>query len=169
MLIGFFFLFVGWPDEPVYNQVSLKKITFELSADIFNVKSKGTRTDYRLFSREYENTFVIVKGSIGRGKYGEISNLKKGQTVDCYISLNAFNNLGLDEDDILVRGLSVGGQSLLSEKEFISNQGSYEKRQSILFLTIGVLFILNGLFSIPKEYTYLAVGLLFIYLLTIKT
>jgi len=155
LLFGVFILYNAWPEEPTYNERSLKKLTIELSADAHNVRGRQARSvSYRLFAKEYPNAFTIVSGSIGKGKHEEILNLRKGQIVDCYISSSAYNELGLDEEDILLRGLSVAGQSLMSQEEFLSNRGEYEHQQSILFLVLGIMIILNGLFSIPDRYNF---------------
>jgi len=133
-------------------------ITVELSRDVINVKGRKSKIDYKFWTKEYQNQFNILDGSVTRGRREAISNLKGGQEIEILVSALALNKLGRSTGDITVKGVSLNGSSLMSEAEFDKNRFAYKKRLIIFSIFIGLMLLINSLVLVPKKVNYALVG-----------
>ncbi len=110
--------------------------------------------DFKFWKNKYPNQFNILNGSITRGKHKPISELKKGQEIDIYITKKAYEDLGVDNKDIVVNGLNLGQTELMSQQEFFTNRKMYQQRLKIISIFTGVMLLLNGLALISNRLNY---------------
>ena len=137
----------------------LTKISIELSNDITNVKGRKSTIDYKFWTIEYKAQFNILKGSITRGKHSIVSELKKGQAIELYIEKSDENKLDIKTNEITICGLNIDGKSVISTNEYYKNRKYYKLRLIIVGLFLGLMFLLNGLFSISSKVNYTVIGL----------
>ncbi|MVO07753.1 hypothetical protein GOQ30_01080 [Flavobacterium sp. TP390] len=158
IIVGILIFYFGLTNNQETKQTELKKITVELYKDIIHVKGRKSSVDYKFWTKEYKNQFHILKGSITRGKHDVLSRLKGGQMVDLYLTPSDFENLSDAKEDITVIGISVQGNSLLSQDEFFHNQELYRLRLQIFSVFTALMLLLNGLTNIPKKVNYILIG-----------
>jgi hypothetical protein len=158
LLAGFIILYFGLTNNKSTQHSELKKLTVELYKDIANVKGRRSSVDYTFWTKEYKNQFNILDGSIARGKHETISNLKKGQKVDLYISTSDFENLSDEKEEITVIGISLFGNPLMKQSEFYHNRDLYKVRMMIFCVFAALMLMLNGLIKIPNKINYIIIG-----------
>ncbi len=158
ILAGVLALYVGLSNNQTRKQTDLRIITVELSKDIINVKGRRSSIDYKFWTKECRNQFTILNGSISRGKHEAISNLKSGQKVDVFITTTDYDKLGNKNEDIVIRGISLNGNSLMSQEEFFNNRKTYKIRLMIFSVFTGLMLLLNGLTKISNKINYLIIG-----------
>jgi hypothetical protein len=158
LLAGFIILYFGLTNNKSTQHSELKKLTVELYKDIANVKGRRSSVDYTFWTKEYKNQFNILDGSIARGKHETISNLKKGQKVDLYISTSDFENLSDEKEEITVIGISLFGNPLMKQSEFYHNRDLYKVRMMIFCVFAALMLILNGLIKIPNKINSIIIG-----------
>ncbi|MFB9077504.1 hypothetical protein ACFFLS_18570 [Flavobacterium procerum] len=158
LLIGIIMLYLSLPDSNTSQQPELKKITVELFKDITTVKGSRSSVDYKLWTKNYNNQFNILNGSVTRGKNEAIENLKAGQIVDLLISSSSFENLSKGEEGITIRGISLNGNTLMAPEEFYQNRKVYKTRLTVFSLFTGLMLILHGLMKVPKKINYIIIG-----------
>lgn len=157
---GLLLLFIGIvrlkrPQE----KTELKSITVELLKDIENIKGRRSSIDFKFWTKEYENQFNILKGSITSGERQNIKELKKGQKLELLISETDIGNLGKSKKGITVRALKKEEKTLLSEEDFNKNRFAYKNRINIFAIFGGFMLFINGLKSIPNKINYLIAGI----------
>jgi hypothetical protein len=158
LLAGFIILYFGLTNNKTTQHSELKKLTVELYKDIANVKGRRSSVDYTFWTKEYKNQFNILDGSIARGKHETISNLKKGQKVNLYISTSDFENLSDEKEEITVIGISLSGNPLMTQDEFYHNRDLYKVRMMIFCVFAALMLILNGLIKIPNKINSIIIG-----------
>jgi len=159
LIAGAIILYFGLSKSKSSEQnIQSRPITVELSKDIINVKGRKSKIDYKFWTKEYQNQFNIIDGSITRGKHESISNLKGGQKVELLIRELDFTELGKSQKDITVKGISLNGNSLMSEAEFNKNRSAYKDRLTIFSVFGGLMLLINGLTLVPKKINYALVG-----------
>ena len=161
LIAGLISLFYGLKINQKIQRSESKRITVELKNDITTVKGRQRAADYRFLTEEYDNQFVILKGSVTADKHEDISNLRGGQIIDLYISNSDFQNLSNKKENIIVVGVSVLGYDLMSKDEYYHNQEMYNLRLKIFSILIALMLLLNGLAKIPEKINYIIVGCIF--------
>lgn len=123
------------------------------------VKRHISNVDYAIWTKEYQNRFVILDGSKNRDNHEAIMNLKAGQTIELMISDVDFDYLNDEDEDIVIRGLSVNGRQLFSYDDFQRNRQLYGDRKAVIFFIIGIFCLLNGLNAISRKGNYAMIGI----------
>ena len=159
LVVGIFLLFLGFNNNRTNPITDSTKITVELKQDITSVKGRRGSIDYKLWTKEYENQFNILKGSINRGNQESIAKLKKGQIIEMHISINDFHNLSNKNQSINVLAISLKGYYLLKEKDFYQNRKLYSLRLNIFLIFTSIMLIINGFKPIKTKTNYLIVGI----------
>lgn len=129
---------------------SVGQISVILSADMENVTGPRGRIDYKFWTKEHKAEFVILKGSISRGRHSVVSALKKGQKIQVNIKKSDVSRLGSNQNRIKVYGLAVKGKSLFTVKESTKNRKDYANRIQIFLFLIGGVGLLKGIVWIRK-------------------
>ena len=159
LIVGLTLLYFGFSfSKSTKRNIQSRKITVVLSKDMINVKGRKSKIDYRFFAEEYQNQFIILKGSITRGRHEDISSLKGGQEIEITIAELDFNKLGRSHEEITIMGLSINERNLMSEVEFNENRSLYKRRLAIFSFFGGLMLIFNGLILIPKKINYAIVS-----------
>ncbi|MBL7915544.1 MAG: hypothetical protein JNL49_10915 [Bacteroidia bacterium] len=158
LVVGIFILYISLTNNQTNRETELKKITVELYKDITLVKGRKSSVEYKFWTKEYNNQFNILNGSISKGKHEAISNLKGGQLVDLYISPSEFENLSHETENITVEGISLNGIFLMTQAEFYRNRELYKFRLEIFSVFTALMLLLNGLIKIPKKINYIIIG-----------
>lgn len=159
LIAGAIILYFGLSKSKSSEQnIESRPITVELSKDIINVKGRRSKIDYKFWTKEYQNQFNILDCSITRGKHEIISNLKGGQKVELLIQKLDLRELGKSKEDITVLGISLNGNSLMSEAEFNKNRNAYKDRLTVFSVFAGLMLFINGLTMVPKKIKYALVG-----------
>ncbi|MEO1513913.1 MAG: hypothetical protein AAFV95_02835 [Bacteroidota bacterium] len=161
VLCGFVILYYGLSNNlDTREQFAVRKISIELSRDVVNVKGRNP-IDYKFWCKQYDNQFKILNGSISTGKHRLIGNLKEGQVIDIFLSNMDFKKMGHSNSSVIVRGVTLNEEPLLSPSECKRNRFLYKTRLIIATVFGGLMFLLNGLVSIPREINCALVGALF--------
>jgi len=157
ILVGILMLYFGLSNNAISKKSELQEITVELQKDIVSAKGRGT-ADYKFWTTNFKNRFNILNASVSKRKKGAVENLKKGQKVDLLIKSSDFKYLSEGKDEITVIGLSLNGNSLMTQDEFYHNRELYKIRQNIISLFLGFMLLLNGLAKIPQKINYILIG-----------
>ena len=100
-----------------------------------------------------------MNASVSKGKGDAVENLTQGQKVDLLIDLSDFKKLSEGKKDIAVIGLSLNGDSLLTQDEFYQNRESYKIRQRISAFFLAFMLFLNGFGMISRKVNYITIGI----------
>jgi hypothetical protein len=157
LIAGILVLYSGLSNKTSQSSSRLRMITVELSEDIINIKGRRTSSDYKFWANKYPNQFNILNGSISRGKREPISNLKKGQEIQIWISEKAYVSLGKENTKIAVRGISLNGKSLMSQNEYLKNRKMYKMRLKVIAIFTGIMLLINGLDLVSSKANYLII------------
>ncbi|WP_433830758.1 hypothetical protein [Flavobacterium anhuiense] len=158
IIVGILILYFSLSNNLTSKKSELKEITVELESDIASAKGRGI-ADYKFWTTEFKNRFVILNASVSKGKSDAVENLKQGQKVDLLIDLSDFKKLSEGKKDIAVIGLSLNGDPLLTQDEFYQNRQSYKIRQRISALFLALMLFLNGFGMISQKVNYVIIGI----------
>uniref|UniRef100_UPI00404AC662 hypothetical protein n=1 Tax=Fulvivirga sp. TaxID=1931237 RepID=UPI00404AC662 len=158
LLAGILVLYFGLTNNQSTKQSSLEKITVKLDKDITNVKGRRSSVDYKFWTKEYNNQFNILNGSITRGQHEAIADLKGGQVVEVHIKTADLKNLSDGKEDIDIMGISKNGITLMTTDEFYHNRDLYKVRLKMISVFTALMLILNGLTNISRKINYIIIG-----------
>ncbi len=151
-------MYFGLTNNQSTKQSSLEKITVKLDKDITNVKGRRSSVDYKFWTKEYNNQFNILNGSITRGQHEAIADLKGGQVVEVHIKTADLKNLSDGKEDIDIMGISKNGITLMTTDEFYHNRDLYKVRLKMISVFTALMLILNGLTNISRKINYIIIG-----------
>lgn len=152
-------LYFGLSNNGKSKESELKKITVELEKDITIVKGSRSTSDYKFWTKNYNNQFSILNASLTNGRHDAVESLKEGQVIDLLIKSSDFLKLSEGKKDIVVIGLTSSGNPLLTPDEFYYNRELYKIRTTIFSLFTGLILLLNGFMKIPQKINYSIIGI----------
>lgn len=159
VLAGVLILYFGITRNVQEDSLNLvSEINAELSADMINIKGRRKSVDYKFWTKEYKSQFIILNGSVTRGRHSEVSELKKGKKIRLSIKDADLEKLNSKKNEITVHGLSVENKSLLTSEEFTNNRNNYSNRLLIFAIFVGIMLLLNGIVLIPNRTNYIIIG-----------
>ncbi|WP_289057728.1 hypothetical protein [uncultured Flavobacterium sp.] len=154
---GILILYLSLSYNLTSKKTELQEIRVELKNDIASAKGRGT-SDYKFWAKTFENRFNILNASVSKEKQDAVSNLKQGQKVDLLIKSSDLKKLSEGKEDVTVIGLSLNGNSLMTQDEFYHNRELYKIRQRTTAFFLAFMLFLNGLAKIPQKVNYIIIG-----------
>lgn len=159
--LGLFFISAFfWTDKPDINEYDLKSEVIILCQDIKKINGTRTSYEYRLNTNKYDCSFIIeTAGGMAAG-WKNLDSLKKNDTLE--IKYHSSRNIDLFEKGELIPIYTVikDENIIYSLESYKKSQQTLDKRWKIIFLILGVLFILRGLTVISSKMSYIIAGII---------
>ena len=157
-MTGILILYFSLSNNLQSKKTELQEITVELANDIASAKGRGT-ADYKFWTTTFKNRFIILNASVPKEKTNAVENLRQGQKVNLLIKSSDFENLAEGKEDIAIIGLSLNGNSLMTQDDFYHNREMYKIRQRISALFLALMLFLNGFGMISRKVNYITIGI----------
>lgn len=144
LLLGIALVCFGLYRLPQREQrTAAERIRVTLSHDIGD-RGRRSHIDKIISTREFQNGFHILKGSIPMRSQDIVSELKSGQALELLVPA----------DGVTVHGICLNGNWLMSEREFYRGRRLYYLRHAIIGMFVGAMLLLTALVKVPERVSY---------------
>jgi hypothetical protein len=163
-----FILSFLWTDKINIQENDLETRTIIVSHDIQYTGGRRSKFEYRLGSTEYPCSFVIKSAGALAAKWTNLENTIKNDTLIIKIHTNRLQDLNKKTEDIPIYSLIKNNKLVYDTDGYNISQKTIDRRWSLIFIIIGILFILRGLTIISSKTSYILSGLSIIVMITLR-
>ena len=162
-----FILSFLWKDKNNIHENNLETITIIVSNDIQYIGSRRSKFEYILYSSEYKCSFVINSAGALAAKWTNLENTVKNDTLIIKIHTSRLQDLNKKTEEIPVYSLIKNNKLVYDVDSYNISQKTIDLRWSLIFIIIGILFILRGLTIISSKTSYILSGLSIVIIITL--
>ena len=155
-------------DKSDIRENELETKTIIVSNDIQKTGGRRSKFEYRLGSREYQCSFVIKAAGALAAKWTNIENTINNDTLTIKIHSSRLQDLSKQSEYIPIYSLIKNNKLVYDVDNYNISQKTIDRRWSLIFIVVGILFILRGLTIISSKTSYILSGLSIIAVITLR-
>jgi hypothetical protein len=169
LILGLFFcLAFLWTDKKDIIVSELETKTIVVRQDIRKIGGRTSKHEYRLWTNEYQCSFVIKKAGCIAAHWDNIDNITKNDTLIIKVNKSRLSDLNKKSEDIPIYSLIKNNKYVYDTDSYNNSQKQYDKRWNVIYTIMGILFILRGLTIISSRTAYVLAGLSVAIIITIR-
>lgn len=156
--LGLFFIagFLVPTQKPVdKNNLSALKI---FVSRVQKISSHKSSEQYRIYANNYQSLFKINAGGCTPKAGKIIDGILTNDTLEISIPSNRLNDLNNEHESIPIYAMQKGNEQVYTVSDYNAAQKTYSDRWGLIFLTMGVLFLLRGFALISSKVAYILGG-----------
>ncbi len=169
VILGLFFgLGFLWSDRKEIDESELVTKTIVVSHDIRKIGGRRSKYEYRLWTNEYQCSFVIKTAGGIAADWNDLDNITKNDTLTIKIHNSRLSDMNKKSEDIPIYSLIKNNSLVYDIDSYNSSQKTLDKRWNVIFVIMSVLFILRGLIIISSKTAYVLAGLSAVIIITLR-
>ncbi len=169
IILGLFFgLVFLWPVKKDISESELEAKTVIVSHDIKKMGGRNSKYEYRLWTNEYQCSFVIKTAGGIAAHWDNLGNITKNDTLIIKIHNSRLADLNKKSEDIPIYSLVKNDKPIYDIDTYNISQNTLNKRWNIILVISVILFVFRGLTIISSKTTYILAGLSAAIIITLR-
>ncbi len=174
--INWFYLILGlfsgllflWPDKKDILESELETKTVIISHNIKKIGGRNSKYEYKLWTNEYQCSFVIEIAGCIAAHWDNLDNITKNYTLIIKINSNRLSDLNKKSEDIPIYSLIKNNKGVYDIESYNNSQKKYDKRWKVIFIIMCIILILRGLTIISSKTANILAGLSVAIIITLR-
>lgn len=173
IILGLFFCLVSclgffWADKKDITESELETKTIVVSQNIRKIGGRQSRYEYRLWTNEYQCSFVIKTTGGIAAHWDNLDNITKNDTLIIKIHNSRLSDLNKKSEDIPIYSLIKNNKWVYDIDSYNNSQKQYDKRWNVICIILSILFIFRGLTIISSKTAYVLAGISAAIIITLR-
>lgn len=169
VILGLFFgLGFLWTEKKGISENELETKTVVVSHNIRKIGGRKSKYEYRLWTNEYQCSFVIKTAGGIAAHWDNLDNITKNDTLIIKIHNSRLSDIHTKSEDIPIYSLIKNNKWVYDIDSYNNSQKTLDKRWKVIFIIMSVLFILRGLIIISGKTAYILAGLTVVIIIALR-
>jgi hypothetical protein len=169
IMLGLFFCVpFSLSDNNEIKHTELNSKTIVVNNEIHKFRGRKNKYSYRIWSTEYQSSFVIEPEGGIAANWKDLDNIKKNDTL--IIEIGNDRNVDLDNKskDIPIFSLIKNNKIVYDLKSYNKAKKEYDRRRNIIFIIMSILLIARGFNIFSSKTSYILAGLSLLVIISLK-